>query len=296
MEQTQNISTSDPLAGSRQKRVWFITGASSGLGQALATGVLEAGDSVIATARRSEALLPLIIKYQEQVRAFDLDLTQPESIRSAVQKGREAFGRIDVLVNNAGSTFLGAIEETDAAESRHVFETNFFGALAVLQEILPIMRGQKSGHILTVSSLGGFMGVPGSGLFNAAKFASEGLSEALAKEAEPLGIKVTIIEPGGFRTEAGKSLAQASCHIEDYDSTSGKTIQWIKDYAEKAPGDPEKAAAAMMLVVASASPPLRLVLGSDALKMVRTKLQMMTDEVSAWESVSVSTDFERLDT
>ena len=154
------------------------------------------------------------------------------------------------------------------------------------------MRRQKSGHIITVSSLGGFMGVPGSGLFNAAKFASEGLSEALAKEVEPLGIKVTIVEPGGFRTEAGRPLAQASRHIEDYAPTSGKTIQWIKEYANKAPGDPAKAAVAMMKAVASDSLPLRLVLGADALQMVEEKLRTMTEEISAWRAVSVSTDFD----
>jgi NAD(P)-dependent dehydrogenase (short-subunit alcohol dehydrogenase family) len=274
-------------------RVWFITGSSTGFGRSLVEAVLKHGDRVVATARKPEQLDDLIRQHPEAVKAVSLDVTDPNAVQAAVKAALDAFGRVDVLVNNAGYGAVGAIEEVSDEAIHRQFDTNVFGALNVTRALLPTLRQQRSGHILNLSSVGGLVSFPGSGIYCATKFALEAISEALAKEVEALGIKVTIVEPGAFRTDFnGRSLAAPETFIDDYASISGAMLQWLKDMDGKQPGDPDKAAAAMIQVVESDKPPLRLALGADAVGAIDAKLESVKAELDAWKQVSIDTAFE----
>ncbi len=270
-------------------KVWFITGCSRGLGKALAQAVVARGDSLVATARRLETLEDLVALAPERVRAYALDVTDERQVNSVLS---QVGGRLDVVVNNAGYGLAGAVEEVSDAEARAQLETNLFGALNVTRAVLPVLRAQGSGHILQISSMAGFVATPGLGIYNASKYALEGFSEALALEVAPLGIRVTIVEPGPFRTDwAGHSLVTPARSLPTYNTTAHQTIATLNGYSGKQPGDPAKAAQAMIQVVESASPPLRLPLGEVALNRIRAKLTAMTQELATWEDLIRDTSF-----
>lgn len=273
-------------------KVWFITGSSTGFGRSLAEAVLKHGDRVVATARKPEQLDGLIHLYPTAAKAVRLDVTKPQDVRDAVKAAIDAFGRIDVVVNNAGFASVGAIEALSDDVIRRQFETNVFGALNVTRAVLPTLRQQRSGHILNISSVGGFVSFGVLGIYCATKFALEGISEALSKEVAPLGIKVTIVEPGAFRTEInGPALAISDTLIDDYAASMDGTMKWLQEMDGKQPGDPDKAAAAMIQVVESDNPPLRLALGADAVAAIDAKLESVKAELDAWKQVSIDTAF-----
>jgi NAD(P)-dependent dehydrogenase (short-subunit alcohol dehydrogenase family) len=273
-------------------RTWFITGASTGFGRLLAEEVLKAGDAVIATARKLDKIADLERQYPQKAKALVLDVTDAGQVDSAVTQAFAQFGQVDVLVNNAGYGVAGAIEEVSESEFMPMFETNVFGLIGVTRAFLPHLRRQRSGHILNLSSIGGLIGSAGIGFYNSAKFAVEGLSEALAAELAPLGIHVTIVEPGPFRTDfLGRSGVIAATRIADYNNTAGNMRKYFAENDGKQPGDPLRAVHAMMQVVESPTPPLRLLLGKSALQRVRTKLDNWQKEIAAWESVTVGADF-----
>src|SRR5580693_1120328 len=268
-------------------RIWFITGASTGFGRVLAEEVLKAGGKVIATARNRDKVADLEKQYPQTARALALDVTDAGQVDSAVTQAFAQFGQVDVLVNNAGYGVAGAIEEVSEAEFMPMFETNVFGLLKVTRAFLPYLRKQRRGHILNISSIGGLIAGPGIGLYNATKFAVEGISEALAAEVAPLGIRVTIIEPGPFRTDfLGRSGVIAKTRLADYDSTAGSMRKYFAENDGKQKGDPLRAVHAMMQVVESPNPPLRLLLGASALQRLRSKLTNWEKEIAAWEQVT----------
>ncbi len=271
-----------------KNRVWFITGSSSGFGRELAEQVLEGGEKVVATARNVGDVEDLVEKYPETARAVKLDVTNADDVKTSVEKAVAEFGKIDVLVNNAGYGLGGAIEEPSEEQIRRVFETNVFGAIRMMREVLPLMRERQSGHILNLSSIGGFRSGPSIGYYTATKFALEALSEALKQEVENLGIKVTLIEPGGFRTDfAGRSFEQPENRIADY--VTSERIDKIGDYDGKQDGDPVKAVAAMIKVVDAENPPLRLPLGADAVKGMEEKMESVKQNIDEWREVAVNT-------
>ena len=274
-------------------RVWFITGASRGIGAEIAKAALAAGDRVAATARDPKSITDSFAP-SDALFPVALDVTNEASVAAAIARTIERFGRIDVLVNNAGYGVLGAIEETSGDEVRKVYETNVFGLLAVTRAALPQLRKQRSGHILNLSSVGGYSASgAGFGVYCSTKFAVEGLSESLAVELAPLGIKVTIIEPGYFRTEflESKSVVEMKTVIADYAETSGKTRAFAKQVTLQQPGDPKKLAQAVLTLVASEKPPVRLPLGTDTVAAIEAKHAFVDGELAAWRAVSVSTDF-----
>jgi NAD(P)-dependent dehydrogenase (short-subunit alcohol dehydrogenase family) len=273
-------------------KVWLITGCSSGFGRALAEAVLKQGDYLIATARKLEQLHDLIEHYPETAKAVRLDVTSPQDIQVAIDTAVATFGRVDVLVNNAGHGLIAALEEVSDEETHQFFETNFFGALRLMQAVLPVMRQQGSGHIVNLSSTAGLVGFGGSSLYCGAKFALEGTSEALAKEVESFGVKVTLIEPGAFRTDFnGRSLATVEQSIDAYATVSGASLQWFKEMDGQQPGDPAKAAQAIIQAVESPHPPIRLALGTDAMNLIQEKLERVKTDLDAWQQVTVSTDY-----
>jgi NAD(P)-dependent dehydrogenase (short-subunit alcohol dehydrogenase family) len=273
-------------------KVWLITGCSTGFGRALAEAVLQKGDSLLATARKPEQLHALIEHYPETAKTVRLDVTSPQDIQAAVDTAIATFGRIDVLVNNAGHGLIAALEEVSDVEMHQFFETNFFGALRLMQSVLPVMRQQGSGHIVNLSSTAGLVGFGGSSLYCGAKFALEGTSEALAKEIESFGIKVTLIEPGAFRTDFnGRSLATAEQPIDAYATVSGATLQWFKQMDGHQPGNPAQAAQAIIQAVESPNPPMRLALGTDAISLIQEKLASVKTDLDIWQQVTVSTDY-----
>jgi NAD(P)-dependent dehydrogenase (short-subunit alcohol dehydrogenase family) len=280
------------MTASTQIRTWFITGASTGFGRILAEELLKAGNNVVATARKVEQVADLQKKYPKTAKALALDVTNEAQIEAAAKAAIAQFGQIDVLVNNAGYGITGAVEEVSEDEYGPVFATNVFGLVNVTKAFLPHMRKRKAGHILNLSSIGGLMGLPGWGYYNATKFAVEGLSEALAIEVAPLGIHVTIIEPGPFRTDfLGRSGVVAKKRIADYEEIVGKTRAYREDQTGKQRGDPLRAVHAMMQVVDSPNPPLHLLLGVVALNRFRSKLGTWQKEIAAWESVTRGADF-----
>ncbi|HEX3799695.1 MAG TPA: oxidoreductase [Verrucomicrobiae bacterium] len=274
------------------KNIWFITGSSRGFGRALTEAVLEAGHCVIATARRPEQLDDLVARYGSQIRPVKLDVTSPTNAEKAVAFAIEAFGRIDVLVNNAGYGFSGAFEEMKPDEFAAQMDTNFWGVVHVTRAALPILRRQGHGHIIQITSIGGRIGVPGLSGYNAAKFAVEGFSESLAQEIKPLGLKLTIVEPGGFRTDwAGNSMAYAT-PIAAYAPTVGVMRKHMEAHTGHEPGDPRKGAAAILQIANRSMPPLRLPLGNDAMALGRRGYQQSLDELDRWASLTQSTDFD----
>ena len=273
-------------------RVWFITGASRGFGALIAEAALAAGDSVVATARDPSTVTARLGSH-ERLLATRLDVTSEAEAHEAAGQAVKKFGRIDILVNNAGYGLLGAIEEASAAETTKLFGTNVFGLLGVTRAVLPHMRRQRSGHIINISSVGGYTGYPGWGVYGATKFAVEGISEALAGEVAPLGIHVTVVEPGFFRTDFldESSLARTAQHIEDYSETVGKTRTHAADVNHGQRGDPRKLAQAFIKLVNAKTPPLRLPLGSDTVERIEAKNAHVAQELAAWRQVSTSTDW-----
>jgi NAD(P)-dependent dehydrogenase (short-subunit alcohol dehydrogenase family) len=272
--------------------VWFITGCSTGFGLEFARAALKRGFRVAATARDPKSLEALVGDHGDRAVALALDVTDPGQRRKAVAEAERAFGRIDVLVNNAGYGYLSAIEEGEDPEIRAMFETNFFGLAALIREVLPGMRARRQGWIVNISSVGGLVGFPGSGYYAATKFAVEGLSEALAKEVEPLGIRVLAVEPGPFRTDwAGRSLKQAPHLIPDYEQTAGARRRGISGYSGKQAGDPARAAEAVIQAMHSPEPPRHLVLGRVGLENVTKKLRSLIEEVEAWRETSLGADY-----
>ncbi|HEV7777652.1 MAG TPA: oxidoreductase [Luteibacter sp.] len=274
------------------KQVWLITGSSRGLGRALAEAVLAAGHQLVATARKPEQLSDLVERYGEQVRAVALDVTDETAVHDAVKAAVDAFGRLDVLVNNAGYGNVGSIEDTSLEDFRAQIETNLFGTISLTKAAIPLMREQGAGHIIQFSSVGGRIGPPGRAPYAAAKWGVEGFSEVLAKEVGPLGIKVTIVEPGGFRTDfAGASTTLREGRPE-YDATVGRMARYQRDYDGKQPGDPERAAAVVVHIAGLDEPPLRLLLGSDAFNGVEQNDTAKLEADRRWREFSLSTDFE----
>lgn len=270
--------------------VWLITGCSAGLGRELARAVLAHGHRVVATARNPASLAEFTTDPAALVAR--LDVTRPDEIAQAVGLAEARFGRIDVLVNNAGYGYLAAIEEGEDEAVRDLFETNVFGVAAVTKAVLPGMRARRRGHILTLSSMAGLAGFPGIGYYNASKFAVEGLCEALARETVPLGIKVTLVEPGPFRTEwAGRSLRTPRVAIADYADTAGARRATIQGYSGNQPGDPVRAAAAIIQAVEAAEPPLHLLLGRQAVATAEAKIRDLSRDLESWRAVSLGADF-----
>ncbi len=272
--------------------VWFITGCSTGLGRALAQRVLEHGHRAVVTARRPDQISDIVADYSANALAVALDINDHAQVDAAIAQAGEQFSGIDVLVNNAGYGYLAAVEEGDEQDIRDMFETNFFSLAALIRKVLPGMRARKSGHIINISSVGGLVGAASSGFYNATKFAVEGLSDALAKEVEPLGIRVTAIEPGPFRTDwAGRSLKQAKHPIAAYADTAAARRAQITSYSGKQAGDPVRAAEAIIKVVESDDPPHNLILGKNGLDRVRAKLAALMQSIDDWEDVTLSADY-----
>ena len=276
--------------------VWFITGASRGLGLHLARQAAERGDSVVATARRPEIATEALAAVEAGSRLMvdELDVTDQKQAQQVTDRALTRFGRIDVLVNNAGRGLLGAVEEATDAECRAVFDINVFGLLSVTRTVLPVMRAQRSGHVLNISSVGGFAAGTGWGNYCATKFAVEGLSEAMRAELAPLGVHVTIVEPGVFRTDFldESSLARTANIIPDYDGTVGNTRAWVNQHNHVQPGDPAKGAAAIMTIVGTDNPPTRFPLGADCIKRVEAKLHEVSREFNQWRELAASTAHE----
>jgi NAD(P)-dependent dehydrogenase (short-subunit alcohol dehydrogenase family) len=274
------------------ERVWFITGSSTGFGRELSRQVLARGEKVVATARKPEQLADLVALAPDRCLALRLDVTSQEQVDAAVEQALARFGRVNVLVNNAGYGIAGAIEEASEAEFMPVFETNVFGLLRVTRALLPQLRKQRSGFILNLSSIAGLIAAPGLGYYNATKFAVEGLSEALAGELKPLGIHLTIIEPGPFRTDfLGRSGAHAEHRISDYDTTAANIRKYFQEADGKQAGDPVRACQAMIAVVESPNPPLRLILGASAYRRMKQRLVTWGEELDAWSETSIGADY-----
>ncbi len=273
-------------------KVWLITGCSTGFGRELAGAVLRRGQRAVITARNPATVEDLAASHPKQALVAALDVTDAAQIEEAVRLAEAKFGGIDVLVNNAGYGYLAAIEEGEEDEVRAMFEANVFGLLAVTRAVLPGMRKRRKGHVVNISSVGGLIGFPGIGYYNATKFAVEGISEALAKEAASLGIHVTVVEPGPFRTDwAGRSLRTPKTAIDDYAPTAGARRDMVSGYSGKQPGDPARAAEAIIGAVEATDPPLHLVLGRPAYDAVRAKLQEFSSELENWRGISLGADF-----
>jgi NAD(P)-dependent dehydrogenase (short-subunit alcohol dehydrogenase family) len=272
---------------------WFITGTSKGLGRAVAEAALARGDRVAATARDTTSIQPLVDRFGDAVLPIQLDVGDRAACVAAVDRAAEAFGALDVVVNNAGVGVIGAVEETSEDEARAIFDTNFFGPLAITQAALPYLRGQRRGHVVQMSSIGGLIAFPMVGFYNASKWALEAMSDALAQEVAEFGIKVTLIEPGAMRTGwANGSMPIVSNPIGAYESALEARLEMMTDERDlRQPGDPARAAEALLRVVDSDEPPLRLVMGNGALDLAYQRYEERLAEWSAWEKVSRSTDF-----
>ena len=277
---------------SPDRPVWLITGCSTGFGRELATILIKRGYRVAATARDPEKLADLVAGHDASALTVRLDVGKPADIAAAVEATRQKFGRIDVLVNNAGYGYLAAVEEGDDADIRAMFETNFFGVAALTRAVLPLMRAQNSGAVVNVSSMGGFIGNPGSGYYAATKFALEGLSEALSKEVAPFGIKVLIVEPGPFRTDwGGRSLKTPKRPIEAYAETAIARRNQIRGYSGQQPGDPVRGAEAIIATVERGDAPLRLPLGNFAYDVMGAEIEALRKEHASVEAVARGADY-----
>lgn len=271
---------------------WFITGAARGFGLEIARQALDRGDHVVATARRPEAVQEALPGHAGRLLALALDVTDEEQARAAVSSAVNAFGSLDVLVNNAGRGLLAAVEESTDAEVRSIYDTNVFGLLNVTRAVLPVMRTQRSGRILNVSSLGGFSSSAGFGIYCSTKFAVEGITEALHEELADLGIAVTVVEPGYFRTDFldDRSLRTGGTVIDDYASTAGAVREVVPGLNHAQPGDPIKGAAAFLTLADAENPPLRAQLGTDCMEELEAKIAQLRTESAAWRDLAVSTD------
>jgi NAD(P)-dependent dehydrogenase (short-subunit alcohol dehydrogenase family) len=265
-------------------KVWFITGTSKGFGRVWAEAALARGDQVAATARNVRALAPLLERYGKQVAAITLDVTNKADVEAAIATAQARFGRLDVVINNAGYGLFGAIEEISEKQARDQIETNLFGALWVTQAALPIMRAQGSGHIIQVSSIGGVNAFPTIGLYHASKWGLEGFSQALAREVAPFGIKVTIVEPGGYATDWGGASAIHANANPAYDAARSAIASFRSD---SVPGDPEATGAAILKVVDAQDPPLRIFFGSGGLPMTRAEYAGRIETWEKWNAVSL---------
>ncbi len=276
----------------QQRPVWLITGCSTGFGRELAKRVLELGWVAVITARKPEQVEDLIQGYEDRALALALDVTDKRQVADVVRQAEARFGRVDVLVNNAGYGYLAAIEEGEDEAVRAMFETNFFGLVEMTKAVLPGMRQRKSGHIVNISSIGGLVSFGATGYYHATKYAVEGLSESLAIEVKPLGIKVLIVEPGPFRTDwSGRSLQESQTMIADYDQTAGERRRQSKKNSGKQVGDPVRGAQAIVDAVLSDNPPLHLVLGKPALELGYKKLEAVKKDFDTWRETTLGADF-----
>lgn len=270
---------------------WLITGSSRGLGRALAEAALAAGHRVVATARDLRALEDLAARHGQAVRLAALDVTDPDAAAGTVAVAKDAFGGLDVVVNNAGYGDIGSVEDTSLEDFRKQIDANLLGAIIVTKAAIPLLRAQRSGHFIQVSSVGGRLGAPGRAAYSAAKWGIEGFSEVLAQEMTLVGVKVTIVEPGGFRTDfAGASTTLNAGHPE-YDAVVGRAARMQAQYDGRQPGDPKRAALALLQLAAMPEPPLRLPLGSDAIAAISPADARRLAELDHWKDLSVSTDF-----
>ncbi|KVC86953.1 oxidoreductase [Burkholderia ubonensis] len=274
------------------KRVWFITGASRGIGALIAEAALADGNAVVAAGRHVPAIVERLGD-SVALLPVELDVTDEAQAKAAVQAAVEKFGRVDVLVNNAGFGLLGAVEESADKDVRRMYDTNVFGLLNVTRAVLPTMRANRSGHVINISSIGGYRAAAGFGVYSSTKFAVEGITEALHAELKPLGVHATVVEPGYFRTDFldASSLVVASDVIDDYDETSGAVRRKAVQMNHNQPGDPVKLAAAMITLVDAPNPPLRLPLGTDTLAAIAAKNAHVAQETETWKALSASTDF-----
>src|ERR1700744_2390645 len=272
-------------------KVWLITGSSRGLGRAFTEAILEAGDCVVAAARNPEQLADLKQKYGEKIRTVVLDVTNEAQAKSAFEAAISSFGSLDVLVNNAGFGNVSPVEDTSLADFRAQIETNLFGVIIMTKAVLPFFRERRAGHIIQVTSIAGRIGPIGRAPYAAAKFGVEGFSESLYKEVGPLGIKVTIVEPGGFRTDFAGASTDLREGRPEYDSTVGATVRFQREYDGKQPGDPAKAAAALLQIASLSDPPLRLLLGMDSYHAAEQAALQKLEADRKWKDLSTSTDY-----
>jgi NAD(P)-dependent dehydrogenase (short-subunit alcohol dehydrogenase family) len=272
-------------------KVWLITGSSRGLGRAFTEAILEAGDCVVAAARNPEQLADLKQKYGEKIRTVVLDVTNEAQAKSAFEVAISSFGSLDVLVNNAGFGNVSPVEDTSLADFRAQIETNLFGVIIMTKAVLPYFRERRAGHIVQVTSISGRIGPAGRAPYAAAKFGVEGFSESLSREMAPLGVKVTIIEPGGFRTDFAGASTELHEGRPEYASTVGASVSFQKSYNGNQPGDPRKAAAALLHVVSLPEPPLRLLLGRDSYAAAEKSGIEKLESDRTWKALSTSTDF-----
>jgi NAD(P)-dependent dehydrogenase (short-subunit alcohol dehydrogenase family) len=273
-------------------RVWFITGASRGFGALITAEALAAGDAVVATAR-DPSTVSARFGENDRLLPVKLDVTNDTEVQAAAEAAIRKFGRIDILLNNAGYGLLGAVEEASAEEVQRLFATNVFGVLAVTRAVLPHMRRQHSGHVINISSIGGYRAYPGWGVYGSTKFAIEGITEALASEIAPLGIHATVVEPGFFRTDFldESSLVHTGQQLADYNASVGRTRNAAGDLNHQQLGDPAKFAKAMMVLVNAPNPPVRLPLGSDTVRRIEAKNLEVVAELTAWKDLALSTDW-----
>jgi NAD(P)-dependent dehydrogenase (short-subunit alcohol dehydrogenase family) len=275
-----------------KKKTFLITGAGAGFGRAFSEAALEAGHTVVGTVRRKDQRLAFEPLHSKRVHRVILDVTHFDAIDATVRKIEAQVGPIDVLVNNAGYGHEGILEESPLAELIHQFEVNVFGAVAMIKAVLPTMRRRRSGHIINITSMAGYISMPGIAYYSGSKFALEGITEALAQEVKGLGIKVTAIAPGSFRTDwAGRSMVRSERSVSDYDTVFDPVRKRRLENSGQQAGDPAKAARVLLEIAESDEPPTHLLLGRDALKLVKERLAALHDEIQAWEPVSRSTDY-----
>lgn len=270
---------------------WLVTGCSTGFGREIARAALQDGHQVLVTARRADAVADLVEEFPDLAVAAALDVTDAGQITAAVRAADGAFGGVDVLVNNAGHGYLSAVEEGEDAEVRKLFDVNYFGSVDMMKAVLPAMRARGSGHVVNISSMTGLVANPPNAYYSSTKFALEAVSEALAAEVKPLGIKVTLIEPGAFRTDwASRSMKESSAPITEYADVAARK-DLIKQFADHLPGDPRKVAEAVLMVTKLEDPPLRLLLGRDVLKAMRDKIAALSASIDQWEAVTKNVNF-----
>jgi NAD(P)-dependent dehydrogenase (short-subunit alcohol dehydrogenase family) len=273
--------------------VWLVTGCSTGLGRAIAQQALKSGYRVVASARDPSTVADIVAEHEGNALAVKLDVTNPDQVRAAIGQVEDRFGAVDVLVNNAGYGYVAAIEEGEDADVRTMFETNVFGTWTMIKAVLPGMRARRQGHIVNISSVGGIVTFPAVGFYHMTKFAVEALSETLAQETASLGIGVTVVEPGAFRTDfRGRSMKQSGIRLPDYEATAGKGRDGVLAGHGKQQGDPARGARAIIAAVEAGRPPMHLVIGGDALDLIRKKIASLELEFDSWEAVTRSTNFQ----